>query len=309
MIVTLTLNPAIDRTIKVDQINQRDVTRVTKTIRDAAGKGINVSKVIHSLGGNTIATGFLAGENGAFIKKALSALNLSYNFVDVEGNTRENIKIQETSKNNVIEINESGPTITKEETNRLNNTLDKLLQPGDILVMSGSIPKGIENDYYKKLIEKHRQNNVKTILDTSLELLTIGLEGKPHIIKPNLYELEKLVGKELKTTTEIIQEARQICKQGIHQVIVSLGSEGVLYVDLDQVLKVTVPKVEVESTVGAGDSFVAGLSYSLDNNYSLENTLMYSASVATASCMTEGTNPGSKEDINEIYKKVKIEEV
>ena len=309
MIVTLTLNPAIDRTIKVDQINQRDVTRVTKTIRDAAGKGINVSKVIHSLGGNTIATGFLAGENGAFIKKALSALNLSYNFVEVEGNTRENIKIQETNKNNVIEINESGPTITKEETNRLNNTLDKLLQPGDILVMSGSIPKGIEKDYYKKLIEKHRQNNVKTILDTSLELLTIGLEGKPHIIKPNLYELEKLVGKELKTTTEIIQEARQICKQGIHQVIVSLGSEGVLYVDLDQVLKVTVPKVEVESTVGAGDSFVAGLSYSLDNNYSLENTLMYSASVATASCMTEGTNPGSKEDINEIYKKVKIEEV
>ena len=309
MIVTLTLNPAIDRTIKVDQINQRDVTRVTKTIRDAAGKGINVSKVIHSLGGNTIAAGFLAGENGAFIKKALSALNISYNFVEVEGNTRENIKIQETNKNNVIEINESGPTITKEETNRLNNTLDKLLQPGDILVMSGSIPKGIENDYYKKLIEKHRQNNVKTILDTSLELLTIGLEGKPHIIKPNLYELEKLVGKELKTTTEIIQEARQICKQGIHQVIVSLGSEGVLYVDLDQVLKVTVPKVEVESTVGAGDSFVAGLSYSLDNNYSLENTLMYSASVATASCMTEGTNPGSKEDINEIYKKVKIEEV
>lgn len=309
MIVTLTLNPAIDRTIKVSRINQRDVTRVQKTLRDAAGKGINVSKVIKSLGGNTIATGFIAGENGEFIKKSLSSLTIPFDFIEVTGNTRENIKIQETEINNVIEINEIGPTISKNEIDNLIKKLDSLLQKGDILVMSGSIPKGVNKDFYKNLIIKYRKKSIITILDTSLELLKIGIEGVPQIIKPNLYELEKLVGKDLKTTEEIIKEARLLCKTGINQVLISLGSDGVLYVDLEKALRVSVPSVKVESTVGAGDSFVAALSYSLDNEYNLEKTLVFSASVATASCMTEGTNPGTKENIEQVYKQVKIKEV
>lgn len=309
MIVTLTLNPAIDRTIKIDRINPKDVTRVKKTIRDAAGKGINVSKVIASLGGDTVCSGFLAGVNGEYIKKALDKLHIENSFIDVQGETRENIKLHETELSNVIEINEQGPSITTSELDKLTNTLYSLLKQGDILVISGSIPKGVPNEYYKNIIEHFNHQDVKTVLDTSLDLLKISIEGKPFLIKPNLFELEKLCGKSLSSVEAILIEAKNIVNNGIKEVIVSLGKDGVLYVNKEKVYKVTVPEVDVESTVGAGDSFVAGYSYGLDSKKTIEQNLLYAASVATASCMTEGTQPGSIDDINEIYKNTKIEEV
>ncbi len=309
MVVTLTLNPAIDRTIKVPLLNQRDVTRVTSTRRDAAGKGINVSKVIASLQGDTVCTGFLAGDNGVFIQNQLDQLSIRTDFVQVSGETRENIKIQETDTNKVLEINELGPTISPSELQEITTKLDNLLQEGDVLVISGSMPKGINQDYYKTLLERYNAKGVTTLLDTSLHLLTRGIEGKPSIIKPNLYELEKLTGKTLSSNNDIIDEAKKLLQKGIKEVIVSMGKDGVLYISNNKVYKVTVPSVQVESTVGAGDSFVAGYSYALDNNFKLTKALRYAASVATASCKTEGTNPGSLEDITEIYKESTISEV
>jgi len=309
MVITLTLNPAIDRTIKVDEINDKDVTRVQKTLRDAAGKGINVSKVVASLGGSTICTGFLAGENGKYINDTLTKLGISTDFVWVDGETRENIKIQETTKNNVIEINEKGPNIEQEDLESIKQKLDTLLKRGDILVISGSVPTGVPINFYHDIIMKYNDLGVITILDTSLELLKQNLSANPKIIKPNLYELSKLVQKELETEKDIIKEARQLCDQGINEVIVSLGKDGSLYVNKEQVYKVTVPIIKVESTVGAGDSFVAGLSFAIEQGYEITKKLKFASSVASASCMAEGTNPGNDEDIDLIFKQTILKEV
>jgi len=306
MIVTVTLNPAVDRTIKVEEINEKDVTRVKKTIRDAAGKGINVSKVICSLGGTTFATGFLGGSNGAFIQKELLKLKVPNDFVLVKGETRENMKIHETLTNRMLELNESGPLVNDSDVQKLLSVLDKMLHKEDVLVLSGSIPQGLDKNIYEVLIKRYRSKGIITILDTSLDLLKEGIKGNPNIIKPNLYELEQLVGKKLHSDDEIVAEARMLCKNGIDEVIVTLGKDGAILVNLNESLKIDAPSVKVESTVGAGDSFVGGISYSIDQGYGIEKRLKFATAVASASVMSEGTNPGKKEDIERLIELVQI---
>jgi len=309
VIVTLTLNPAIDRYVKVKQISRIDVTRVLEVRKDPAGKGINVSKVIKKLGGKSIATGFIGGTNGEFILNKLADLKIENDFIKVQGETRENIKIHEVEIDNFLEINESGPFIEDFSVNALFDKLDELLNVGDTLVLSGSIPKGVPVDIYSKIITNAKRKGVMTVLDTSLILLKESLNAKPDIIKPNLYELEEFCGKTLNDDTDIIIEARKIVNIGINEVIVSLGKDGILYISDDVVFKVSVPTVKIESTVGAGDSFVGGLCFAYDNDYDLEEKLLFAASVATASVMTPGTNPGSIDEVNEILKNTKIKEV
>lgn len=309
MIVTVTLNPAIDRTIVVEEINKKDVTRVEKTRRDAAGKGINVSKVIASLGGNTICSGFLAGENGKFMIEKLSKLGIKTDFVWIDGETRENIKIQESFKNKVIEINEKGPSIVQKDLQKIEKKLDLLLHKGDILVLAGSVPIGVPTEIYHKLIVKYNNLGIITILDTSLELLKQSLSAKPKIIKPNLYELSKLLDKELDKEEDIILEAQKLCNQGIEEVIVSLGKEGSLYVNKDLVYKVLPPSLKVKSTVGAGDSYLAGFTYAIDQGYDLERKLKFASSVASASCMVEGTNPGENSDIDSLIQQTTLDNI
>lgn len=309
MIYTLTLNPAIDRTIIVDEISKVDVTRVQKTRRDAAGKGINVSKVIDSLGGTSVCLGFIAGENGRYIKNQLAQNNIKNVFVDVEGETRENIKVLQTNSSGMIELNEKGPIITKEDKEKLFNILDSLLVKNDVLAISGSIPQGLDVSIYKEIIERYKSKGVVIVLDASGDLFTVGIEGLPHIIKPNKYELEKYLNKPLVSDRDIALEAKKLIVKGIDKVIVSLGKEGAIYVDCENSYRVVVPSLEVKSTVGAGDSFVAGLCVGLSRFDDEQELIKYAASVGSASCLTEGTYPGTIEDIENIKEKILVQEI
>lgn len=309
MIYTVTLNPAIDRTVLVEEINEKDVTRVVKTVRDAAGKGINVSKVIASLGGESIATGFLAGSNGEFIQVEMISKHIKEAFVFVAGETRENIKLIETKTGKTLEINEAGPTIEPQYLDQFIKSLDRLLKKDDIVVLSGSIPGGIPTNIYQILIERYQELGITTILDSSKELLQLGIKGKPTIIKPNRYELELYSGKTLSTDQDIIEEALKICELGIKEVVITLGKEGAIFVSKEQSYKIESPQVTVQSSVGAGDSFVAGMAYALSQGYDIEKRLKYAASVAGACVMSEGTNPGKLSDVQRLFEFVKIEEI
>ena len=309
MIYTLTLNPAIDRTIYVDEINHVDVTRVKTTRRDEAGKGVNVSKVIQSLEKSSICLGFLAGENGNYIKSQLNSKGITNYFIEVRGETRENIKLIETSTNKVLELNEQGPIVTEDDINKLFEFMDTLLQKDDCLVISGSVPKGVDVSIYKEIIARYKRKGVVTILDASNELFAKALESSPDIIKPNIYELEKYLGKELPEMKDVILECKKLEIDGVKQVIVSMGKDGALYVDCEHSVKFDVPLLKALSTVGAGDSFVAGIAVGLTKFDDPIEMIKYAASVGSASCLTEGTNPGSLEDVNEIYKKITLRNV
>lgn len=306
MIYTLTLNPAVDRTVYTDTLSKIDVTRVKKTIRDAAGKGINTSKVLKQLSTSSICLGFIAGNNGQFIKNSLKGLNINESFITVTGETRENIKLIEEANNQIYEINEAGPSIDEDALNSLYKQLENL-EKEDILILSGSAPKGINKTIYKDIINNYPE--IFTILDASGELFKEGIKSKPTVIKPNKFELEQYAGRKLDSIKDIIDVSKELLSTGIKYIFVSLGAEGALLVSNDKTLIATVPSLKIKSTVGAGDSFVAGLSKSFQENKKIEDILTYAASVGSASVLSEGTADVSLSDIDKLLTQINIKTI
>jgi 1-phosphofructokinase len=309
MIYTLTLNPAIDRTVFVDEINYKDVTRVKQTVRDAAGKGINVARVIDSLGLDVVCLGYIGGKNGEFIKQELDHQHIAHQFVDVVGETRENIKVCQTIDPLTLELNEAGPVIEESEQKALFDTLKTFIKPDDKLIISGSIPKGLHRDIYHSIIKLCNERGVLTILDASGDLFASSVEAAPSIIKPNRYELEQYMNKQLPDDQSLINAAKSLLEKGIKQVIVSLGKDGSIYVDKETIYRVKGSYVEAKSTVGAGDSFVAGYCTGLEQNLDTKHCLILASAVAMASVKTSGTKPGNIEDINQFKNEIDVKKV
>ena len=307
MIITVTLNPAIDKTLEVDNCTIGSINRVSSIKVDAGGKGINVSKVIKSLEGESIALGALAGSTGEFIKSYLDDEKIKNDFIFAEGETRTNIKIVDKVKNTNTDINEPGNSISEEDIKRIKEKVFNDIKEEDILVLSGSVPQGVEKNIYEVWIKDAKQLGVKTILDADGELLKQGLLSGPYLIKPNIHELEKLFDVKINGVQEVISLCKSIFDYGVNIIAVSLGSEGALFMNKEKTIYAHGLKVEVKSTVGAGDSMVAALALALDKGYSFEKSVTLSVAAATAGVMTEGTTAGSLEDILNIEKQVVCE--
>lgn len=307
MIYTLTLNPAIDRAIYIDELNKKDVTRVKKTLRDGAGKGINVSKVLKSLDTESTCFGFIAGANGEFIKNELTKRNIKHSFIDVFGETRENIKVIIKNKDQVLELNESGPDISKEAYEDLLNKMKTMIKEEDILVISGSVPKGLHEGVYNDIIKIF--NHAKIILDVSGKLFEESVEAAPFLIKPNHYELELYSKKTLKTDQEVINVCHTLLEKGIKHIVVSLGKKGSLYVSKDKELRVITPELNAINTVGAGDSLVAGLAQGFSQGLEIEDILINASSIGSASVLSENTAQVNTDDIQKIKQQIKLERI
>jgi 1-phosphofructokinase len=308
MIYTLTLNPAIDHTVVVDYINSKDVSFVKKTIIQAAGKGINISNALLKLSNKSVVVTMLAGQNGEFIRKSLNENGLSCLIHNIDGNTRKNIKV--VSKNNrVMEFNETGPNCTNDDLYQLRDMLDKEIKPNDILILAGSLPNGLPLTVYRDLIDYYNNKGVFTILDASGDNLKYALEAAPKVIKPNLYELGVLFDIEIETIEDAYKYAQKLLDYGINEIIVTLGADGSLCVTRKDAYFVEPLKIDVENTVGAGDSFLAGYVYAKDQKYDLKTCLKYGTSVAASSISYEGTGPKEQNDVNQFLKDIKIKKL
>ena len=309
MIVTLTLNPAIDRTIVVSEINARDITPVLDNEKDAAGKGINVAKVLDAVKEPVCMIGLLAGTRGEWIVDALEALNVPQHWVMIPGETRENIKVVEQSTHHVIELNEKGPTVSLDAYSQIIELLDDTLKTDDILVLSGSIPKGLPYDVYHTLTKRYKALKVNVVVDASNASLKEAISAHPTAIKPNRYELEMLAGHAFDTDQAMLEYAQKLTREGIGIVFISCGADGAYAVTEDAVYFQEPMQVTVQSTVGAGDAFVAGIAYGLAHQKDVQTILRKASAFATASVMTEGTKPGSIAMIDEAYKNIQIKKV
>lgn len=305
-LVTVTLNPAIDKTVKINDFKAGSVNRVSSIRIDAGGKGINVSKVIKSLGGKSKALGILSGRNGEFIKEYLDSLNIDNDFIFTSGETRTNLKIVDGLNHSNTDINEPGNTVTMEELNKVEENIFKIIHEDSVLILSGSIPKGVPEDIYAAWIKKAKNMGAKTLLDADGELLKGGLKSGPYLVKPNIHELERLCGKKLKSMQDVIKAGESFFDFGVQRVVVSLGGDGALFIDRDNIVHAEGLKVPVRSTVGAGDSMVAALALSLEREYSLDETVLLSMAVSAANVMTSGTEPAELKEILELQKKVKF---
>lgn len=303
LILTITLNPAVDRTIEISHFGIDKVNRVTSVRRDIGGKGLNVTKTIVAMGGASKALLVLGGKNGNFIKEKSLSEGLNVICFEVPGETRENIKIVDPSDKTYTDINESGPEINPEFKQSLIELIKSNTGSDDWMVISGSSPTGIGQSFYKEVFEHASRHNIKVIADVNGTQLSDLIEFKPFLIKPNIDELSELFGKKIERTSEVVSYARKIIDKGVKVVVVSLGEDGLLWVSEDEVYKASALKVEVLSTVGAGDAIVAGLAWSLSQGMTIEDTLRNAVASATCVITTVGTKTGDFKDF-EIYKKM-----
>ena len=310
MIYTVTLNPALDKTVEIPSFAADSVNRITTMRTDPGGKGINVSKVISKLGGQSIATGILGGDTGLAIQSALKTMGLKTSFRFTEGETRTNLKVIDPVNHTNTDINEPGVTVSEEILNGLLAQLTAGLDKGDIVVLSGSLPKGSPRDTYYTWTGACKKAGAKVILDADGELLEAGLKASPYLIKPNNHELSQLLGETLATPEELNKAARRLMEEhGIAKVVVSMGGKGALYVTQDETIYAEGLKVPVGSTVGAGDSVVAALAVAEESGMGLEETVRLSTATGGANVMCSGTQAAEYEVIQELLPKVVFQKI
>lgn len=305
MIYTVTLNPALDKTVEIPSLTIDAVNRITTMRTDPGGKGINVSKVISKLGGKSIASGILGGDTGRAILSALKEMELETCFHFVNGETRTNMKVIDPVSRTNTDINEPGVTVSEEILSGLLKELLEIVREDDIVVISGSMPKGSPKETYFTWTKAFNAKGAKVLLDADGELLKAGLKASPYLIKPNNHELSAFVGRTLETPKELAVTAREIMKEyGIAKVVVSMGGDGALYVTKDESIYAEGLKVPVGSTVGAGDSVVAALAVAEESGMSLEETVRLSTATGAANVMCSGTQAAEFEVIKDLIPKV-----
>lgn len=306
MIITVTLNPAIDKTLKVDKLKPGDLNRVREVDIIAGGKGINVARVVHQLGEPVVAMGFLGGDTGKQIDRFLEKEGLARNFTWTEYPTRVNMKILENDDRET-EVNEPG-RVLPQDFQVLKNSLKVQLKEASLLVLSGSLPQGVPEDAYNQLMKLANQNNVSVILDTAGKSLKLGLREKPFLIKPNLHEVELLMDKRIDSTAGIYNAVDYFIGKGVRIIVISMGSQGAVFADRDELIWVKVPEVEVsQTTVGAGDSMVAGLAIKLLRKSSLEEMARFATALATTYVKTGRRDKIELAGIKEIESQLTLE--
>lgn len=307
MIITVTLNPAVDKTADLNHFEHGGLNRLTNIINDAGGKGINVSKTIKALGGNSIATGFLGGSAGMLIETALNDLGIEHDFIKVSGNTRTNLKVVEQS-GFVTELNEPGPEISDENMKALTEKLLSYAGEDTIYVFAGSIPASVDKDAYCDLIRAVKEKGSKVFLDADGELFVKGLQAQPTIIKPNKVELEEHFGMEHSATEEeLVFMGKKLLEDGMELVAVSRGAMGALFFTKDAVYSCPGLKVEAHSTVGAGDAMVAALTYGIDSKLDLVDCIRLGVATSAGAVTTKGTKPPTRELVDELMQKVDVQ--
>ena len=305
MIYTVTLNPALDKTVEIPSLTVDSVNRITAMRTDPGGKGINVSKVIDKLGGKSVATGILGGDTGNAILSALKAMGLDTSFRFMEGETRTNLKVVDPVNHTNTDINEPGVTVSGEILDGYLKELLLKVNAGDIVVISGSLPTGSPKDTYQTWVKAFKESGAKVILDADGALLAGGIESSPYLIKPNNHELSGLLGRKLDTTDKLEEAARELmAKYGISKIVVSMGGDGALYVTEKESVYAEGLKVPVGSTVGAGDSVVAALAVAEESGMSLEETVRLSTATGAANVMCSGTQAAEYDVIKSLIPKV-----
>lgn len=289
-ILTITLNPAIDVRYNLDTLNLGNVNRPHSIEKSAGGKGINVSRIINFLGGNVLATGIVGGFTGKLFLKKLNDNGISNDFLETEYETRTCIAMISKDVKGVTEVLESGKgddLVCKEFVDKYLSILNS--QKIDVICASGSILKNIDPLIYNTLIEEANKKGIRFILDTSGSSLTNGIKAQPFLIKPNKEELEGILNRKLQSDEDVVAAARELIKQGVKNVMVTLGGDGALFVTEERVMKATFPKVEIKNTVGSGDSTIGGFAFGLAENKEITECFRLGVACGTTNAMLDST--------------------
>ena len=294
MVYTVTLNPAVDYVVELDNLKMGDINRTSNEKIFFGGKGINVSIVLQRLGIETTAMGIIAGFTGKALENSLRFEGVHTDFLEADGFTRINVKIKSSPE---TELNGSGPFVDEQLLMGLIERL-KLLKNDDIVVLSGSLPASLKSNTYKRIIDELKDTGVKIVLDTSGPALKEAVSSSPYLIKPNLAEMSSLLNKKLTVESEVIEGAKRLQKFGARNILVSMGSMGAIFVGEDgTVMREEAKRGRVINTVGSGDSMVAGFIAGLPGG--LRSALRLGIAAGSATAFSEGL--ATKNEIMQIF--------
>ncbi|MEK4023952.1 MULTISPECIES: 1-phosphofructokinase [unclassified Sporosarcina] len=307
MILTVTLNPSVDISYKLEDFKLDAVNRVGNISKTAGGKGLNVSRVLVQLEEEVAATGFLGGSLGGFIREQINNLSIGDCFIDIIEETRNCIAVIHNEKQ--TEILENGPRISKKEAKEFLEQFQSFVNKVDIITISGSLPRGLEANYYGELLKIAHENQSFVLLDTSGEALKYSLEGnyKPFLIKPNQEELEELINRKINTETDTIQALQHPILNGITWVVVTLGGQGALVRYEEKVYRVQIPEVKVINPVGSGDSVIAGFAAGFSRKLPPQEVIKYGIAMGVLNAMQEKTGSIDTELVNRCIGEIKVE--
>lgn len=305
-IVTVTLNPALDKTVTVERFQYGEVNRVCHLRVDAGGKGINVAKVLHRFGVPVLATGLIAGMQGNQLAKRLAEEGVPFDFVEVPGETRVNLKIVDAAHKVTTEINEPGFSVAPQDLARFAEKLAAFLDEAAVLVLSGSLPRGVAPSVYADFIRLAHQKGVKTILDADGPALAEGLRAQPFAVKPNLSELARLVGRPLSDERDIVEAGKTLLETGVSLAVISMGKDGAVVMDRREGYRAWPFDVEPQSTVGAGDAMVAAVAYALLAHRPLEEIARWATAAGTVTAAKSGTQVCTLEEVRCALDRVRV---
>lgn len=307
MIYTLTLNPAVDRELTVPAMEFDSVLRATEARLDLGGKGFNVSRLLKGMGASSTAVGFLGGRAGELLEAGLRSLGIGTDFVWVPGETRTNVSIVTQAHDHYLKVNEKGPLVDEAKQQELLQKIDALATPGDWWVLAGSLPPGVPNDFYARIVQVLNKHEAQAILDTSGDSLKMGCAEKTYLVKPNAEEAHVLTGLPMHTPSEIAAGAAEIRRLGAQNVVVSMGKAGALLQTTEGTWLTHTPKIQEKNPIGAGDSMVGGLVWALTQGIALKEALGWGVASGAATASLPGTEVGSRPLIEGLYSQVRYE--
>lgn len=309
MILTVTLNAAIDKRYVVDGFQIGEVNRVKECAYTPGGKGLNVSKPASIAGAEVVATGFVGGHAGNYIEDSLKPFGIKSEFYHMADESRSCINIWDEVNHVQTEFLEPGFTVTEEDFAEFEEKFKGLVEKADVVSMSGSVPKGLDGTAYQRLVKICKDAGKPVILDTSGKLLEMGIKACPTMIKPNIDEIRMLTGKTCDHLEDMVEAAKQVHSGGVDIVAVSLGADGSFVVCDEGIFRAQVPKIDAVNTVGCGDSMIAGFALGISEGLSVKDTLRKASAISAAAALREETGFFVKEDMEKILPQIQITEL
>jgi tagatose 6-phosphate kinase len=309
MILTVTLNPSIDKIYLINDYALGEVHRPLQTIASPGGKGLNVARVAKLMGEEVGATGPLGGGNGNYLRKGVAELGIADLFIAIEEETRICINVSDEKNQRCTEVLEEGPRLSEEEVALQLSFFDSVLDNVDVVTLSGSMAKGFPVDFYGQLIAKIKLMGKKVILDSSGEAFAEGVKAKPFSIKPNEEEIKKVYDGPLSSREDHIKAIKHFKQLGIELPIISLGEEGSLVGLSDGVYKVSIPPVISVNTVGSGDSFIAGLAVGISRNLNEKECIKLATACGTANTQFAQTGFVEQVMVTNYFNQVTLEKL
>lgn len=307
MIVTVTPNPALDRTLTVPAIVFDEMVRASESRLDLDGKGVNVSKALHALGTSTVILGFVGGMAGEMLERGLGALGYATSFTHVAGETRTNTMVIDAAANRYVKANEPGPTLRPEELATFFDQARAQLAVGDTWILSGSLLPGAPPSFFAQLVELIQAHGARALLDTSGEPLRLGCAARPYLAKPNADEAQALTGEPITDDASARRATAYFLDQGVEMVALSLGAEGLLLSTRGQSVRARPPLVRALNPVGAGDALLAGIAWALEQGFGLAELVRWGCATGTAAAMRVGTDSAPRDDVVALYAQVQVE--